>query len=138
MIREAVADDLPEIMAMLAHLQMASGALGKFDEDAVKATVIKMMEGEGSVVFRSERGLIAGFVMPAWDSPGWLMAVEFAWWAEDGRWMALLRRFEEWAREQGAGEVRMSSKIGPRSGRIMKVFQRAGYEPREVCYRKVI
>ncbi len=138
MIREASADDMPEIMALLAHLMMSSGALGKFDEDAVRAAAIKMMEGENSVMFRSRRGLIAGFTMPAWDAPDWLMAVEMWWWAEDGKWMALLRRFEEWVRKQGAGEIRITSKLGPQSGRIMKVFRRAGYEPREICYRKVI
>ena len=138
MIRETTPDDMPEIMAMLAHLTMSSGALGKFDEDAVRAAAIKMMNDENSVMFRSRRGLIAGFTMSAWDSPDWLMAVEMWWWAEDGQWMALLRRFGEWAREQGAGEIRITSKLGPRSGRIDKVFQRAGYEPREVCYRKVI
>ena len=138
MIREASADDMPEIMALLAHLMMASGALGRFDEKAVRAEAFKMIDGEDTVMFRSERGLIAGFTLPAWDDPGWLMAVEKWWWAEDGQWMALLRRLEEWARKQGAGEIRITSKLGLQSGRIDKVFQRAGYEPREVCYRKVI
>ena len=138
MIREATPDDMPEIMAMLAHLQMASGALGRFDEDAVRAVAIKMIDGENSVMFRSRRGLIAGFTMPAWDSPGWLMAVEMMWWAEDGRWMPLLRAFEQWAREQGAGEIRIASKLGPQSERISMVFKRTGFDPQEICYRKVI
>ncbi len=138
MIRETTPDDMPEIMALLAHLQMASGALGKFDEDAVRAAAIKMMEGENTVLFRSERGLIAGFTMPAWDAPDWLMAVEMWWWAEDGKWMALLRRLEEWAGAQGADEIRMAQTIAPHASRWNKVFQRAGYEAREVCYRKVI
>ena len=138
MIREASADDMPEIMAMLAHLQMASGALGKFDEDAARTAAVAMMEGETTVMFRSRRGLIAGFTMTAWDAPDWLMAVEMWWWAEDGHWIPLLRAFERWAREMGANEIRISATSGPGNDQIRRIFQRAGFKPSEICYRKVI
>jgi len=138
MIRETTLDDMPEIMAMLAHLMMSSGALGKFDEDAVRAAVLKIMEGEDSVMFRSRRGLIAGFTTSAWYSPGWLMAVEMMWWAEDGHWIPLLRAFEKWARDRGANEVRIASDVGPRENQIRRIFKIAGFEPSEICYRKVI
>ena len=138
MIREATPDDMAELMAMLAHLQASSGSLGKFDEDTAKHAVTKLMEADESVIFRSERGLIAGFTMTPWKTHNWLMAVEMWWWAEDGQWMPLLRKFEEWAIERGAGEVRMASTIDPVAARLAKVFRRAGYEPRELCYRKVI
>ena len=136
MIRETNPDDMPEIMALLAHLMMSSKALGKFDEDAVRAAALKMMEGENSVMFRSRRGLIAGFTMPAWHSPNWLMAVEMWWWAEDKQWIPLLRAFEKWARDRGADEIRISATAGPENNQIRRIFSRVGFEPSEICYRK--
>ena len=136
MIREAVTEDIPEIVEMLARLSVSSGSLGKFDEEAAKAAVIQQIEDTDRVLFRSDKGLIAGFVVIPWNSPDWLMAFEMWWWAEDGQWMPLLRKLEQWARQQGAGEVRIFTKIGPRSKRINAVFRRSGYAPREICYRK--
>lgn len=138
MIREATIDDIPEIVEMLARLQRASGALGKFDKKSARAAVIQQIEDKDRVLFRSEKGLIAGGTMIPWDSPDWLIVFEMWWWAEDGQWVPLARRLEQWARQQGAGEIRMASTLGPKSGRFAKVFLRAGYEPREICYRKEI
>ena len=136
MIREAVAEDIPEIVGMLARLAEASGALGKFSKKAAKVAVIRQIEDKDRVLFRSDKGLIAGTIVIPWNSPDWLMAFEMWWWAEDGQWMALLRKLEQWARQQGAGEVRIFTKIGPQSKRINAVFRRSGYGPREICYRK--
>ena len=136
MIREAVVEDIPEIVEMLARLSVSSGSLGKFDKRAAKAAVIRQIEDTDRVLFRSDKGLIAGFVVIPWNSPDWIMAFERWWWAEDGQWMPLLRKLEQWARQQGAGEVRIFTKIGPQSKRINAVFRRSGYAPREICYRK--
>ena len=136
MIREAVAEDIPEIVEMLARLSVSSGSLGKFDNEAAKVAVIRQIEDKDRVLFRSDKGLIAGTIVIPWNSPDWLMAFEMWWWAEDGQWMALLRKLEQWARQQGAGEARIFTKIGPQSKRINAVFRRSGYGPREICYRK--
>lgn len=123
---------------MALRCRESSGALGEAAPGQIRAALAGMIDKDGMTVLRSEKGMLAGFLMPAWDAPGWMMAVEFIWWAEDGQWMPLLRRFEEWAREQGADEVRIASKLQPDSERIARVFGRAGYEAREICYRKVI
>ena len=136
MIREATTEDLPDIVAMLARLRVASGALGNFDRQAAYETASNIMDD--GVIFRSERGLFAGRTMVAPNAPSWLMAYKIWWWSEDGQWLPLLRKFEGWAKERGAGEVGMTSTIGPVSVRLVKVFRRAGYEPREIGYRKVI
>ena len=136
MIREATTEDLPDIVAMLARLRVASGSLGNFDQQAAYETASRIIDD--GVIFRSDRGLFAGRTMAAPNAPSWLMAYEIWWWSEDGQWLPLLRKFEGWAKERGAGEVRMSSTIGPVSTRLVKVFRRAGYEPREICYRKVL
>ena len=40
MIRETTPDDMPEIIALLAHPTMSSGARGKFGEDAARAAAL--------------------------------------------------------------------------------------------------
>ena len=136
MIREAVTEDIPEIVEMLARLSVASGSLGKFDKKAARAAVIRQIKDQDRALFRSGKGLIGGFIVIPWNSPDWLMAFEMWWWAEDKQWMPLLRKLEQWARQQGAGEVRIFTKLGPQSKRINAVFRRSGYAPREICYRK--
>ncbi len=138
MIREAVADDIPELVEMLERLHAGTWRVGAFDVQAVRETLLRLMSGENSVVLRSEGGLFSGHIQPAWFSPSWLIALEISWWAEDGRWLALLSAFGAWAADRGVDEVRMVSTIGPKSHRIRRVLDRYGYVPQEIGYRKVM
>lgn len=138
MIREASLDDMPDLVAMLTRLHAGAHQVGKFDTTAVEAVLTELINGESSVVLRSDGGLFSGHITPAWFSPSWLIAQEISWWAEDGRWLALLKAFGEWATDQGASEVRMVSTIGPKSSRINRVLGRYGYHVSEISYRKVM
>ncbi len=138
MIREATPDDLPDLVAMLRRLHAGTWRVGAFDTNAVRETLLLLMSGENSVVFRSDGGLFSGHINPAWFSPVWFIALEISWWAEDGRWLPLLSAFGAWAADHGANEVRMVSTIGPKSHRIRRVLDRYGYVPQEIGYRKVM
>ena len=135
MIREATKADLPEMLAMARRCR-ESGALGEFDPAAAYVALENVLRT--GAAFRTDRGVIAGVLVPSWDAPAHLMAVEFLWWAEDGQWLPLLRRFGEWAKDQGASEIRIASEIQGKTDRISKALARDGYEPREVWYRKVL
>ncbi len=138
MIREARTDDIPDLMAMLQRLHAGTPRVGAFDLEAVYSTLQSLISGENSVVLRSEGGLFSGHIQPTWYSPSWLIALEISWWAEDGRWLALLSAFGAWAADHGASEVRMVSTLGPKSHRIRRVLDRYGYVPQEIGYRKVM
>ena len=137
-IRKATPDDLPDLTAMLRRLHNSLEWVGPFDAQSVCETLVTLMDGEHSVVLRTDAGLFTGHIQPAWYSPAWFIALEISWWAEDGRWLALLAAFGTWAREMGADEVRMVSTIGPKSHRIRRVLARYGYAPQEIGYRKVM
>lgn len=138
MIREATKADLPDLMAMGARFHAASGLPGKYDEEACAAFVGALMDAPAGVVFRSDAGLIMGMISPGYCTPDWRMAVELAWWSEDGAGRALLSRFEEWARDNGANEMRLTSIAGLNDRRMARLFGMAGYSPAEISYRKVL
>jgi GNAT superfamily N-acetyltransferase len=80
-------------------------------------------------VFLSSGGMIGGMLCPYWAAPGDVQAIELFWFATDGQGRALLGAFEEWAREQGASEMRVTS-------RPTRALERMGYEPVDTIYRR--
>lgn len=105
-----------------------------FDEDAF-LSVMGNIDAQGGL-FQSERGFIAGMIVPTLCDPNWKMAVELAWWAEDGSGQRLLRDFEKWAADNGASEVRMTTLANlPAAEKIMK---RRGYAPTETSWTKEV
>lgn len=112
----------------------ASGIPAKFNEQAFLAAMHRCAEQGG--LFMTEKGFLAGVLTPSAIDPNWIMAVELAWWAEDRKGLRLLRQFEEWARQSGANEIRMTTLSDmPRAAKIM---ERTGYKSAEVSWTKVI
>lgn len=102
----------------------ASGLPGDFDPAAFGA-MLDRIDADGGL-FTSPRGMIGGVISPAWCAPNWLAAVELFWWAEDGQGLRLLRRFEAWARERGANEIRMTTLASmPSAERALRGYLRA-------------
>lgn len=85
----------------------ATGHPSSFCADAF-CEMLDRVEAQGGL-FTSRRGMIGGIIAPMWCAPDWKAAVELFWWAEDGQGLRLLRRFEAWAKEKGANEVRMTT-----------------------------
>jgi len=131
-MRTATVADLPLLVDMGAAFHEAASLPFDYDPESSAAAMTGMIEGGG--VFVTERGAIGGVLGTAWSNPAWVYACELFWWAEDGQGRALLRRFEEWARESGAGEVRMTSLY--HLDRAGKILERLGYTAREISYGK--
>lgn len=135
MIREATGADIPRIVEMGARFHAAGGIKAGYDQDAVSRLLAELIEADAGCLLVSDSGMIGGALVPAYCDPSWMMAVEMFWWADrDG--LQLLHRFEEWAAENGAQEVRMTSLASlPRADAILR---RKGYAPTEISYQKVI
>lgn len=127
-------DDLGRILVMGHKFHEAAGNPFEFDPEATAKAVADMMDN--GCVLVTERGMIGGIIAPTWCRPDWRVAVELFWWAEDGRGRQLLRGFVDWAREQGAQEVRMTTLSG--LDVADKVLKRSGFQPREASYSRVI
>ena len=105
-----------------------------FDAAAFTAMMDKCAENGG--LFQSARGFVAGMIAQAWCDPQWRIAVELAWWSEDGRGLYLLREFERWAVESGAKEIRMTTlHTLPKAG---KILARRGYAVSEHSWTRLV
>lgn len=121
-----------DLIDMGRRFHEATGHPSSFCADAFNAALDQIEAGGG--LFTSERGMIGGILAPMWCAPGWLSAVELFWWAEDGQGLRLLRRFEQWAREQGAQEVRMTTLAAmPDAERALR-----GYERTETSWTRIL
>lgn len=134
MIRNAGDADIPALVEMGRRFHAASGQPMGFDARAVEGLLAGMIVSDRACVLMTDHGGIGGVLNPAYCDPAWMMAVELFWWAErDG--LRLLRGFEDWARDMGAAEVRMTSLAAlPRADVILR---RKGYAPAEISYTKV-
>ena len=134
-MRLATTQDIPALTEMGRKFHAQSAMPFGFDSDAVSSLLGRMIESDTAIVVMTDRGAIGGILNPAYCDPSWVMAVELFWWAE-GDGLSLLKAFEEWAKEFGASEVRMTSLVGlPRADAILR---RKGYAPTEISYQKVI
>lgn len=133
-VLEATEADIPRILDMGERFHAAAGNPWPYSRSYTEAGLFRLLEA--GCVFVSREGMIGGLLAPTWCRPDWLVAVELFWWAEDRNGLALLRRFEAWADEKLANEVRLTSLANlPAADRIIR---RCGYEPREISYSKVI
>lgn len=133
-MKRADAGDMPLILEMGEAFHRAANLPFEYNPDASRTSISQMVET--GCVLVTERGAIGGIVAPAWSSPEWVYACELFWWAEDGRGLELLRGFEDWAREIGANEVRLTSLY--HLERAGKILQRSGYQPLEISYGKAL
>lgn len=134
-MRLATTRDIPALLVMGRKFHEQAGLPFGFDDDAVSALLGRMIESEDATVIVTDRGLIGGMLNAAYCDPSWVMAIELFWWAE-GDGLSLLRAFEDWARQRGANEVRMTS-IAELS-RADTILRRKGYQPTEISYMKVL
>jgi GNAT superfamily N-acetyltransferase len=132
-MRRAVADDIPRLVEMGEAFHNAAQMPFEYDPAATAQFLAAVIDT--GVVFVSEYGMIGGTLLPAYTNPDWVLAVELFWWASGGG-LALLKEFENWAAEQGANEVRMTSLASLE--RADALLRRKGYAPAEISYRKVI
>ncbi|MBI5270696.1 MAG: hypothetical protein HY856_13575 [Burkholderiales bacterium] len=105
MVRYACEADIPLIMRLCEREHAASKWRDvPFEPHAAENTIRQFLSLIGRTLFVSEAGYLAGLVQPFGFSQ-YRVALEYAWYAEDGSGLALLRRFEEWAHRMGAVEV---------------------------------
>lgn len=133
MIRKATGADVPQLVEWMRRFHEASGTVVPFDAEYT-AHFLRGLVDQG-VVLTNGRGMVGGMIAPAFCNGNWIQAHELFWWAESGG-LALLRAFEDWARGEGAAEVRMSSLASlPRAGAVLR---RKGYAATELSYSKVL
>ena len=129
MIRECIAEDLPDIlrMAKCFHAGWCTGEL-----DLARAQELITQITSAGIALRTDNGFIGGVVMPH-PFTGQSVLVELAWWSADKTGIQLFNRFIEVGKELGVTEIRMST-MGTSSQTVAKIIQRKGFTVAETQY----
>jgi GNAT superfamily N-acetyltransferase len=131
MIRQATSDDLPRLMAVAAQFWALTPwfRMGVERDDIAICSTLENAIENGSC-FVGDKGVIFGFMGPVWASPQHKIAVELAWWGA-GEGMELLAAFEDWAKDEGAIGVQMSTLGSADDARTEEKLIKAGYRVSE-------
>ena len=134
-VRHAHLTDIPRLLALARREHEASAwARMPFDAASCEAQMRAFIEGIGRTAFASEGGYLFGLVQPAGFSAA-RIALEFAWYAEDGQGLLLLGAFEAWAQRMGAYAVVVHAYgAADHLGSILQ--RRRGYQPLGAAFTK--
>lgn len=138
MPRFAAMSDIPSLveLARREHGQSRWAAGMQFDSAAVAETAASFITHIGKTLIVGDASYLAGFLQPLGFSRR-MVAVEFAWYAEDGQGFELLRFFEEWAEKMGAAGVVVSSQPADFGGSLERVLcARRRYTPMSRAHMK--
>lgn len=108
LVRMAEDTDVLGIVDMIEGLRAAVGGAVPVDRAWAARTVAKLIASPDGFVAVTKGGFIAGVVEPTIISPA-LVAKELGWFSRDRSGIALLRAFEAWATDRGAGLVQLST-----------------------------
>ena len=143
MIRPALSDDIPRLVAMGERFLTETVYRGRVPVNpaAMARTVTMLLHSDAGVVFVSEQdGVVVGMIgLLLYEHPitGEVTASELFWWVEPeyrGHGVRLLKRGEQWARASGAQQVHMIA-LTPAVGQL---YERLGYGYLEANYHKAI
>ena len=147
-IRNATEADVETIVKMARHFIAFAphAAVAEYDdEDLANAARACMQHGllivaeqDGEII-----GMLLGIISSLWFARRTLWASELAWWVEPAArggtaGIRLVTAFQDWAREQGAKVVAMSSLHLDHDTRVGNVLERMGFEQSEHTYIKRI
>jgi GNAT superfamily N-acetyltransferase len=142
MIREADLKDLPLLLEMgQAFLKETSyRTVLRYNEAQLSTMMTSLIQDDDGLLLVSDRGGVDGMMgMYVYEHPfsGDRMAAEAFWWMNTNvrggsQAVRLLRRAEEWVREQGVPLMHM---VAP-DERVGRLYERLGYRPMEVHFYK--
>lgn len=93
---------------------------------------------ENGCLIKTEGGFLAGVLSPLFFAPDVVVAVELAWWSENGNGTELRTKFEAWAVANGAAAVQFSALNNSHAPRITAHLTDNGYTPVEVGFIKAL
>lgn len=116
-VRLANSADIMRIVDMVEDLCAAVEGMMPVNRPWTAQVVAGLIDNPQGVVFVTEGGFIAGSIQATVINPA-KVAMEHGWMAKDRSGAALLRAFEQWAADNGADYLKLSTgAIGPDLGR---------------------
>lgn len=142
-IRQAALSDAPAIERMSHSFLKAIDE--PFDVETVRDSIFELMTAPHCAMLIDDSGhaMLGATSHPQFFDSSKRVAREICWWADEdsrgsGIAKALLVAAEDWARSIGATEMHMIA-LDALGGRLVgRIYKRAGYEPLEQVFRKVL
>jgi len=106
------------------------------ETNTVIDTLVHHIESDTSLCLVGDECLFVATLVPCALNNTVLIAQELMWYGKNGR--ALIKPFEEWAKEQECDFTMMSSLVNDREPTIRRIYSRLGYKPIESAYIKEI
>lgn len=145
-IRKATIDDRDKAVSILKEFfeQTDYAELG-WSQESIEDIVEKLTVTDTAILFINDSGtgLVGGYCTPYWMNMGKVFAQEMFWYVLKGHrggtdGARLLKAFEDWAKEQKADYICMSSTANLDPEGVGNVLKRRGYKPVDISYLKEI
>jgi len=147
MIRLATLEDMPEMIRIGRNFSgfVPHGNDIMPDDEQLERSLTTLFDF-GGVVFLAEKGGVAIGALVAILSPVWynldrFYATELGWWVEKEHRtgttaLRLVKAFEKWAKDSGAGYATMCNMIHANEKQIGVVYEKKGYIMVEQTFTK--
>jgi len=145
MIERATIDRLRELMPLIEEFYASSKFLKGFNADHCEKMWINFITNNLGVIFllmdkEEIIGFLAALKYPDINS-GELIATEMAWFVKSdhrGKGLLLLKRFEEWAREEKCKGIIIVHLMDSMPEQLKRIYEKRGYKAIEINYTKEI
>jgi RimJ/RimL family protein N-acetyltransferase len=142
-IRQATIEDLPMMEEKAKEFYASSKFLGSFNMEKFITLWSRLIESGNGVIFsltdgEGIQGAIGGVLYPEIYSDE-IVATEFFWFVTPkhrGRGMDLYNKFEEWARNHKADQIRLAHLCDLMPDNLKWLYGEMGFTPIEINYAK--
>lgn len=144
MIRLAEEKDFDILLRMCKSFFDASGYSDRFEynEPDVKE-LVRALITDKTMITDGKSGMLGFILSPALMNRSQIIAQELFWWVDEDKrggklGLDLLKAAEEQATELGASQLLMLSLTKLNGGKVNKLYESRGYEPRESVYMRAL
>lgn len=143
-IQKVGINQLPLLERAAWEFYASSKYLKDFDMGMFTSAWTKLLESDTGAIFMfvdepgQVQGAIGGVVYPDLYSPT-MVATEFFWYVREGHrgaGLQLYYKFEEWAKEKKANQIRMTHLCDLMPDGLKWLYGELGFEPIEINYAK--
>ena len=146
MIRKATKEDKPKILGLLHDFYRSTDYyfLG-WNPESTSTLVDSLIDNEQATLIVNDEvtGCIGGYVVPFWMNNNKKVCQELFWYVDKSTRgskvaLSLFNCFENWAKDQGASFVAMSSTTNLDPSGVGAFYQRKGYRASDISYIKEV
>ncbi len=138
-IREATAQDMPEIIRMGHDFANLVGV--PLDEESMVQTMMELISSDRGAVFVEHGAMSAAVAFPLFFNNNVTVVQELFWWVDpekrgNGVGSTIRDAIEEWAQSIGADRLILTSTVGVSPEFVNDVYLAHGYMPQERTFSK--